>query len=75
MANQVAPAGQVWVCAACGKRSRDRYGFQKIDHGWDASCMLNAVLCIDTPVLLHEGGRSVYRAAPDEATPEEGGRG
>lgn len=43
--NKVAPEGQVWVCGACGKRSRDRYGYQPIDRGWDESCFLNAVLC------------------------------
>ncbi len=34
-----APAGQTWVCAACGKNGklRDRIG--------DESCFLNAVLC------------------------------
>lgn len=41
--------GKIWVCGACGKRSRSRAGFRgvrgmAIDRGWDASCMLNAVL-------------------------------
>jgi len=45
--NKVAPESQVFVCAACGKRSKDRYGDQKIDRGWDVSCMLNAVLCYE----------------------------
>jgi hypothetical protein len=45
--NQVAPEGQVWVCAACGKRSKDRYGDQAIDRGWDVSCALNSVLCYE----------------------------
>jgi hypothetical protein len=48
--NHVAPEGQVYVCAACGKTSRDKYGFQKISRGYDESCMLNAVLCYDNPV-------------------------
>jgi hypothetical protein len=45
--------GQVWICGACGKRSRTRYGFDEskqrtaIDRGWDESCMLHAVLCHD----------------------------
>jgi hypothetical protein len=47
--NQVAPEGQVYVCGACGKRSRDKYGDQKISYGWDVSCMLHAVLCYDEP--------------------------
>ena len=51
----------VWVCGACGKTSRTRYGFvddgtsrgdnnlpdgtRVASHGWDASCMMHAVLC------------------------------
>ncbi len=57
----LAATGQVWVCGACGKTSRTRYGFiddgtgRGADYtpdgervaapGWDESCMLNAVLC------------------------------
>ena len=40
---QKAPAGQVFVCGACGKTSNDLYGDPS--SGWDESCMLNAVLC------------------------------
>lgn len=45
-----APENMVWVCGACGKTSRTRYGFNEKDEsvcdpGWDASCMCNAVLC------------------------------
>ena len=54
----VAPVGQVWVCLACGKRSRTKYGFdtnnvaQTIDPLWDSSCMLHAVLCHDPPNMV-----------------------
>jgi hypothetical protein len=41
---KIAPEGQVFICAACGKRSRDIYGDQKIDRGWDESCFMNRVL-------------------------------
>ncbi len=47
----LAPEGTVWVCSACGKRARSRYGFDaegkrtQIDPGWDEACMLKAVLC------------------------------
>lgn len=47
-----------FVCAACGKTSETRYGFAKNtdhDRGWDASCMLNAVLCKPTG---HSPGRT-----------------
>ena len=50
--NQVAAEGQVWVCFACGKRSKDRYGEQKISRGWDESCMLNCVLCRDDKLVF-----------------------
>lgn len=61
--NEVAPAGQRFICSACGKMSRDLDGTQRISGGWDESCMLHAVLCFDerTP----DGH---YRAVP-------GGRG
>ena len=42
------PQGLVWVCQACGKRARSRYGMSA-KNGWDVSCMLNAVLCFDEP--------------------------
>jgi hypothetical protein len=44
MANEFAPEGQVYQCQACGKLSRDLYGEQALNRGWDESCMLNAVL-------------------------------
>lgn len=45
--NHTAPAGQVWVCGACGKRSRDLYGEVDAMYGWDESCVMNAVLCYE----------------------------
>lgn len=45
MANQIAGEGLVWVCMACGKRSKDLYGNKAINFGWDESCMLNAIVC------------------------------
>lgn len=42
--NQIAPEGKVWMCGACRKKSRDLYGNQALDYGWDESCVLNAVL-------------------------------
>lgn len=48
--NNVAPEGQMYVCAACGKRSKSEYGIDDaIDSGWDESCMLNSVLVYVTP--------------------------
>lgn len=42
----------VWVCLACGKRSRDRYGNEPINRGWDSSCFLNAVLVYEDAIVL-----------------------
>lgn len=45
--------GQVWVCAACGKRAKSRWGHDAagnstvIDDGYDSSCMSHAVLCFE----------------------------
>lgn len=58
MTNAVAPYGKVWVCCACGKRSRDKYGSQKIDQGWDESCMMHSRL-FDEDDLVMENGRVV----------------
>lgn len=60
MANDEAPAGQVFVCVACGKLSRDRYGYRKISPGWDESCMLNSeMFSEDKLVMSTDGGRVV----------------
>jgi hypothetical protein len=48
-----APKGQIWVCTACGKRARTRYGIDdvgahtNIDYGWDESCAMHATLCYE----------------------------
>lgn len=43
--NKIAPESTIWICAACGKRSRDLFG--ESNKGWDVSCIMNAVLCYD----------------------------
>lgn len=45
----------VWVCLACGKRSRDRYGEDRIDRGWDESCMLNSALVYSDSLVMSCG--------------------
>lgn len=35
----------IYVCHACGKTSRTQAPTKNSDHGWDASCMLNCILC------------------------------
>lgn len=46
-----APAGQVWVCVACGRRAPSRYGHGG-DRGWDASCLLNARLALESHLVV-----------------------
>lgn len=63
--NDRAPEGTTFVCGACGKRSRTRYGFDDTgarcaDAGWDASCMLHAVLCYD-----RKGDGGAWVAVPE----------
>ena len=40
----VAPKGQIWVCHACGKTARDKYGPPNAHPLWDESCALNCAL-------------------------------
>ena len=63
--NEVASEGQVFVCGACGKRSRDRYGDQKIDWGWDVSCMMHAILVYENSIEM-VNGRVVKAKAVNE---------
>lgn len=50
--NETAPEGQLYVCGACGKRSKSLYGIDDaIDSDWDESCMLNAVLVYESKTL------------------------
>ena len=59
---RIAPDDGIWVCAACGKTHTDRYGMEGVGtHGWDASCMLNAVLCKRGDIVP---GARVTRADP-----------
>lgn len=41
----IAPEGTIYVCQACGKKSKNLHGSEQ--SSWDESCMLNAVLCYD----------------------------
>lgn len=53
---RMAPDGAVWICGACGKTSKDRYGDGK--SMWDESCMLHAVLVHEASVKRGAGGVS-----------------
>lgn len=49
----IAPEGQVWVCALCGRRAKSRWGFDEqnnstaLDYGYDSSCLSRALLCFE----------------------------
>ena len=62
MTQKIAPRGAVFVCSACGKRSRDLYGYQAISPGWDESCSLNAILCDEESLVM--SGTRVVEAQP-----------
>lgn len=55
--NYIAPKGAIWVCGACGKTAKYRYGDN--DGLWDASCFLNAVLCDEDSLEKDKGGRVI----------------
>jgi hypothetical protein len=61
-----APAGQMWLCGACGKRSRNKSGTHAIDYGYDESCMLNSVLVYEASIRRNAAGRIVYADAVKE---------
>ena len=47
--NKEAPEGYIYVCAACGKQSPTRSGWNKdnkyvAERGWDSSCFLHSVI-------------------------------
>ena len=48
---------KIWVCLACGKRSRDQHGSDPIDKGYDVSCVLGSVEVAEDRVVLGEDGR------------------
>lgn len=47
---------KIWVCMACGKRSRDRHGTHALNKGWDVSCAMNAELCLESKLIVNEHG-------------------
>lgn len=47
----LAPEGQVFVCSACGKKSKKLLG----DEPCDESCMVNATLCYEDSLEFRGG--------------------
>ncbi len=64
-----APEGQVYVCGACGKTSKDMAGKLALSRGWDESCMLNAILCWEDSLVRAEGSSRVTKADSVENNP------
>lgn len=48
-AEHEAPAGQIWLCGACGKTVRNSVTGKGGSYGWDVSCFMHSVLCYDEP--------------------------
>jgi len=46
-----APVGHVWVCQACGKRSKDKME-GTMDSSWDESCYMWSVLCNEKTIVM-----------------------
>lgn len=40
---------------ACGKRSKDEFGYKAIDYGWDESCMLKCELVTEKQAAKNLG--------------------
>lgn len=50
-----APAGQIFVCGACGKRSKTMFNSIDDPTGWDESCMFNCVLVYEDTLNVVPG--------------------
>lgn len=57
--DDIAPVGQIWVCAACGKTNKHRTG--TTPERWDVSCMMHAVLCFEK-----KDANGIYLAVPED---------
>jgi hypothetical protein len=68
MPNEVAKPGFVFVCLACGKRSRDKYGDNPIDAGWDESCMMHSEEFAESRLVLSASGGRVQQVLSVDGT-------
>lgn len=55
--SRIAPEGFLWVCHACGKTSRDRYGGPDAMPWWDSSCAINSGLHRESALVRGPDGR------------------
>jgi hypothetical protein len=61
MSNKIADEGNVFVCLACGKTSKDQYGDEKISSGWDESCMMNSREFAISRLVYSKSGQTVVK--------------
>ena len=61
MSDETAAPGTIFVCGVCGKTSPTRYGLDT--RGWDASCMMHAVLCTESTLKREEDGKVTWADA------------
>lgn len=67
----LAPEGYIWICLACGKTSKSKYGFDQ-DHkpvamrGWDVSCSLNSQLFLESQIAERDLDGRVIKIHPNE---------
>lgn len=66
LTDNIAPEGKSWVCLACGKVSKDKYGGATASPGWDVSCMLNSDLFDEDQLVYDETGKRVVMVAGDK---------
>ena len=66
--NEMAGPGEVFVCVACGRRSKDRNGDHKIHSGWDTSCRTHAVKYREADLVI-DPKTGVVTAVKAGATP------
>lgn len=55
MSNEKAVDNMIYVCYACGKRSKDKFGKEAISYGWDVSCVMNCGLEREEDLKIEEG--------------------
>ena len=79
MLDGLAPMGTIFVCSACGRRSRSRYGTVDADSGWDESCSTHAHLWDEAGMEVTNGRVTKATASKKEpfelpyVRPESGG--
>lgn len=62
----IAPDGKLWVCFACGKTAKDKFGGALAMEGWDASCMINSGLVDIDKLVFNETENRVVMIKGDK---------